>query len=203
MPPSLKVAPRLPVSTRLPGLGASPARSVSADPPASGGAVMVEQIDVEFRVEGDVTLRAWLFVPDRPGPRPAITMAHGFAGIREHGLDRFARGFADAGFVVLVHDHRGFGVSDGQPRFDVDPWQQIADWRYAISYLESHPAVNADRIGLWGTSYAGGHALVLGATDRRLKAVVAQVPTISGYEQSLRRGAPPQGGGTKSKFIRR
>jgi uncharacterized protein len=163
--------------------------------------VMVNQIDVEFRVEGNVTLRGWLFIPDAPGPRPAITMAHGFAGIREHGLDRFARVFAEAGFVVLVHDHRGFGASDGEPRFDVDPWRQIADWRYAISYLESHPAVDADRIGLWGTSYAGGHALVLGATDRRLKAVVAQVPTISGYQQSLRRVAPDQVAGLEASFI--
>jgi cephalosporin-C deacetylase-like acetyl esterase len=162
---------------------------------------MVHQIDVEFGVEGNVTLRGWLFVPDTPGPRPAITMAHGYAGIREHGLDRFARVFADAGFVVLVHDHRGFGASDGQPRFDVDPWRQIADWRYAITYLESHPAVDADRIGLWGTSYAGGHAMVLGATDRRLKAVVAQVPTISGYEQGLRRVAPDQVAALEASFI--
>jgi uncharacterized protein len=162
---------------------------------------MVEQLDVEFGVEEHVTLRGRLFVPDMPGPRPAITMAHGFAGIREHGLDRFARVFADVGFVVLVHDHRGFGASDGQPRFDVDPWRQIADWRYAISYLESHPTVDAERIGLWGTSYAGGHALVLGATDRRLRAVVAQVPTISGYEQSLRRVAPDQVANLEASFI--
>ena len=128
-------------------------------------------------------------------------MAHGFAGIREHGLDRFAQVYAEAGFAVLVHDHRGFGASDGQPRCDVDPWGQIADWRYAISYLESHPAVDADRIGLWGSSYAGGHALVLGATDRRLKAVVAQVPTISGYEQSLRRVPPEQVAALEASFI--
>jgi cephalosporin-C deacetylase-like acetyl esterase len=162
---------------------------------------MVEEFDVEFDVEGNVALRGWLFVPDMPGPRPAITMAHGYAGIREHGLDRFARVFADAGFVVLVHDHRGFGASDGQPRFDVDPWRQIADWRYAISFLESRPAVDADRIGLWGTSYAGGHALVLGATDRRIKAVVAQVPTISGYQQGLRRVAPEQVAALEAGFV--
>ena len=162
---------------------------------------MAEQRDVEFVVEGNVTLRAWLFVPDGPGPHAAVTMAHGFAGIREHGLDSFARVYAEAGFVVLVHDHRGFGASDGQPRCDVDPWRQIADWRYAISYLESHPTVDADRIGLWGSSYAGGHALVLGATDRRLKAVVAQVPTISGYEQSLRRVPPEQVGALEASFI--
>jgi uncharacterized protein len=146
--------------------------------------------DVEFAVEGGVTLRGWLFVPDGPAPHPAITMAHGFAGVKEHGLERFATAFAEAGFVVLVHDHRGFGASDGSPRFDVDPWIQIADWRRAISFLQSQPVVDENRIGLWGTSYAGGHAIVLGATDRRLRAVVAQVPTISGYQQSLRRVAP-------------
>ena len=153
---------------------------------------MVERQDVEFPVEGGVTLRGWLFIPDGPAPHPAITMAHGFAGVKEHGLERFARAFTDAGFVVLVHDHRGFGASDGAPRFDVDPWVQIADWRRAISFLENQPFVDADRIGLWGSSYAGGHAIVLGASDRRLRAVVAQVPTISGYQQSLRRVAPDQ-----------
>ena len=66
--------------------------------------------------------------------------------MKEHGLERFARVFADAGFVVLVHDHRGFGSSDGSPRFDVDPWVQIADWRRAISFLEDHPVVDPDRI---------------------------------------------------------
>lgn len=152
----------------------------------------MQQQDVEFPAEGGVTLRGWLFVPDGPAPHPAITMAHGFAGVKEHGLGRFARAFADAGFVVLVHDHRGFGASGGTPRFDIDPWVQIADWRRAISFLENHPAVDAQRIGLWGSSYAGGHAIVLGATDRRLRAVVAQVPTISGYQQSLRRVAPDQ-----------
>lgn len=151
---------------------------------------MVQQQTAEFAVDVDVTLRAWLFVPDAPGPHPAITMAHGFAGVKEHGLQRFAQLFAAAGFVVLVHDHRGFGASGGTPRNDIDPWLQIADWRMAISYLETHPAVDAARIGIWGTSYAGGHAIVLGATDRRVRAVVAQVPTISGYQQSLRRVAP-------------
>ena len=143
---------------------------------------MVERTDVELAAEGGITLRAWLFQPDRPGLHPAITMAHGYPGTREHGIERFARAFADAGFVVLLHDHRCFGASDGTPRQDVDPWRQIADWRRAISFLEAHPAVDPGRIGLWGTSFAGGHAIVLGATDRRLKCVVAQVPTINGYE---------------------
>jgi fermentation-respiration switch protein FrsA (DUF1100 family) len=117
-------------------------------------------------------------------------MAHGYAGTRSHGIERFAQLFSENGFVVLLHDHRGFGASEGMPRQDIDPWRQIADWRRAISYLESLDHVDSQHLGLWGTSYAGGHALVLGATDRRLKCIVSQVPTISGFEQGLRRIAP-------------
>ncbi|WP_018334755.1 alpha/beta hydrolase [Actinomycetospora chiangmaiensis] len=146
--------------------------------------------DTEFTADDGTVLRGWLYLPDSPGPHPAVSLAHGYAGTRHHGLEPFAEAFAADGLVVLLHDHRGFGASDGEPRQDVDPWTQIADWRRALSYLEAHPAVDAGRIGLWGTSYAGGHALVLGATDPRLRAVVAQVPTISGTEQTRRRVRP-------------
>ena len=151
---------------------------------------MVSKLDVRLPAEGGIELGAWLFLPEGAAARPAITMAHGFAGTKEHGIERFARAFAEAGFVVLVHDHRSFGTSGGEPRGDIDPWRQISDWRRAISYLETRSEVDPARIGLWGTSYAGGHAIVLGATDRRLRCVVAQVPTISGYEQGLRRVSP-------------
>lgn len=152
---------------------------------------MFQRTDIAFKAEGDVTLRGWLYSPTHGnGPYPAITMAHGYAGVKEHGLERFAEKFASNGFVVLLHDHRTFGSSDGMPRQDIDPWRQIADWRRAISFLEHQDIVDTTRIGLWGTSYAGGHAFVLGATDRRLRAVVAQVPTISGVEQGMRRISP-------------
>src|SRR5580692_4242324 len=107
--------------------------------------MMVERRHVEFEVEGGDRLRGWLFVPEnRSAPHPAISMAHGYAGVKEHGLERFARAFAEAGFVVLVHDHRNFGSSDGAIRHDIDPWRQIADWRRAISLLESMDLSGSD-----------------------------------------------------------
>jgi fermentation-respiration switch protein FrsA (DUF1100 family) len=152
---------------------------------------MTARSEVRFPIDDGLELGAWLYLPKGDAQRcPAITMAHGYAGVKEHGITRFAEAFANAGFVVLLHDHRTFGISGGEPRQDVDPWRQVADWRRAISYLESRPEVDSKRIGLWGTSYAGGHALVLGATDRRIACVVSQVPTISGYQQGLRRVAP-------------
>jgi uncharacterized protein len=153
---------------------------------------MIERKDVEFKVEGGITLRGWLYLPDSGGTKkfPAISMAHGFASVKEHRLDAFARKFAEAGFVVMVHDHRNFGSSDGTIRHDIDPWTQISDWRRAISYLETLEPVDPARIGIWGSSYSGGHVFVLGATDRRIKAVVSQVPTISGFEAVMRRVLP-------------
>ncbi|MGF6767834.1 fermentation-respiration switch protein FrsA (DUF1100 family) [Paraburkholderia sp. GAS199] len=147
--------------------------------------------EIRFPVEGGVELAAWLFVPEQRGaPLPAITMAHGYGGTRYHGIEPLAETFAKAGFVVLLHDHRGFGDSGGEPRQDINPWQQITDWRRAISWLEDRPEVDESRIGLWGTSFAGGHAIVLGATERRLKAIVSQVPTIDGHAAGLRRVTP-------------
>jgi dienelactone hydrolase len=152
---------------------------------------MIRKQDVRFRAEGGIELSAWLFMPEQhSAPLPAITMAHGYGGTKYHGIEPMAQAFAEAGFVVLLHDHRGFGDSGGEPRQDINPWQQITDWRRAISFLQERPEVDENRIGLWGTSYAGGHAIVLGATDRRLKAVVSQVPTIDGHASGLRRVAP-------------
>ena len=93
---------------------------------------MISKLDVRVPAEGGIGLGAWLFLPKGDGAHPAITMAHGFAGTREHGLEHFARAFATAGFVVLVHDHRNFGTSGGDLRGDVDPWVQIRDWRRAM-----------------------------------------------------------------------
>ncbi|MEV7185678.1 alpha/beta hydrolase [Kitasatospora sp. NPDC093102] len=157
--------------------------------------------DVFVPAADGVRLHAWLFRPPTgDGPFPAITMAHGFGGVKYQSLQGYAERFSRAGFVVLVHDHRGFGLSGGEPRGDIDPWQQVADWRRAISFLETLDGVDARRIGLWGTSYAGGHAIVLAATDRRIKAVVAQVPTISGYEQGLRRVPPDRRRALEERF---
>lgn len=135
-----------------------------------------------------VQLHAWVFRPTRgTDGAAAITMAHGFSGLKYRGLQRYAERFADAGFTVVVHDHRNFGLSGGGIRGDIDPWQQVADWRRVITWLRALPGHAQARVGIWGTSYAGGHAMVLGATDARISAVVTQVPTISGYDQGLRR----------------
>ena len=74
-------------------------------------------------------------------------MAHGFSAVKEMYLDRFADAFAAAGLGALVFDNRNFGASDGEPRQEIDPWQQVRDYRDAITFAESLPESDAARIG--------------------------------------------------------
>src|SRR5258707_15509740 len=93
---------------------------------------MTDRVDIEFPGEEEATLRGWLYHPEgaEAGPRPAITMAHGFAAVKEHGLDPLARAFAQAGFFGLAHDHRGFSAHPRFPRPPIHPWRPVPDpWR--------------------------------------------------------------------------
>ena len=138
--------------------------------------------DVEFDAEG-VTLRGWFYETEGSrAPGAAVVMAHGFSAVKEMYLDSFAEVFAAAGLHVLVFDNRGFGASDGEPRQEIDPWAQVRDYRHAITYASTVPEVDPQRVGIWGSSYSGGHVLVVAAIDRRVKAVVSQVPLVSGHD---------------------
>jgi pimeloyl-ACP methyl ester carboxylesterase len=48
--------------------------------------------------------------------------------------------------------------------------------------MEARTDVDAGRIGAWGISYSGGHVLILGAIDPRVRAVCGIVPTVDGYQ---------------------
>lgn len=146
--------------------------------------------EIEFDAEGAI-LRGWHYVPDGGrGSFPTIVMAHGFSAVKEQYLDEYAAAFAVAGLAAVVFDNRNFGASEGEPRQEVDPVQQIRDYRHAITYACTLPDVDVDRIGVWGTSYSGGHVLAVAAHDRRVKCVVSQVPAVSGPEAALRRTRP-------------
>lgn len=136
--------------------------------------------DIEINAEGTI-LRGWLYLPERAKGRvPAVVMAHGFSAVKEMYLDRFAEVFSQAGIAALVYDNRNFGASDGEPRQEIDPWQQVRDYRHAITWIGSRAEIDAAHIGVWGSSYSGGHVLTVGAIDRRVKCVVSQVPLVSG-----------------------
>ena len=139
--------------------------------------------DVSFSSKG-LTCRGFFYTPESPreGERlPTIVMAHGFSAVKEMYLTRFAEHFMNAGFAVLLFDYRYLGASEGEPRGQLFPWDQIEDYRNAITFARQRPEVDGERLGIWGTSYSGAHVLAVGALDRRVKCVVAQVPLVDGW----------------------
>lgn len=140
--------------------------------------------DIEFYSDGD-RIEGW-FYPPASESSGAIVMAHGYSAVKEQYLDAYAEVFSKAGFAVLVFDHACFGASAGTPRQQVDPERQRRGYRDAITWLKYQPGVDANRIGIWGSSFSGGHVLAVAALDRRVRAVVAQVPMISGSKVAQR-----------------
>jgi len=144
--------------------------------------------DITFVSHG-LKCAGWLYVPDnlKSGEKaPAIVMAHGFSATKEQHLSKFAELFMKNGFVVLVFDYRFLGASEGEPRGQVIWYDQIEDYLNAISWVCDQPQVDINRIGVWGTSFSGAHVLSVAAYDRRVKAVVSQVPGIGGGFDAMR-----------------
>lgn len=142
--------------------------------------------DISFQSHG-TTCRGWWYSQLKPDQAsgPCVVMAHGLGGTRDAGLDPYARRFATAGFRVLLFDYRYFGVSDGQPRQLISIRRQLQDWAAAINFCRRQPQVEPDRIGLWGTSFSGGHVLVAAARDPRIAAVSSQGPMMDGLAAVL------------------
>ena len=144
------------------------------------------QTDIEFP-SGDGICGAWLYAPQQHGNalRPIIVLAHGLGGVREMGLDAFAKRFSEAGYQCLVFDYRHFGASSGEPRQLLDIKRQLQDWASAVAFARTLEGVDPDRVVLWGTSFGGGHVLRTAAQDRRIAAVISQCPFTDGLASTL------------------
>lgn len=136
----------------------------------------MNRYDVEFPGAHGTILRGWLYLPKEPvGRKPAVVMTHGFSATKEMSIDQFAEIFYQDGFVVLLYDHRNFGASDGEPRQMINTWAQARDMRYAITWLANRSEIDAKRIAVFGSSLSSDEAILVGAVDPRVSAVIANV----------------------------
>jgi cephalosporin-C deacetylase-like acetyl esterase len=139
--------------------------------------------DVRFH-SGPAVLAGTLKLPDAGSPPfPAIVQGPGWLGLAAaNAYKPYHEALLAAGFAMLVFDYRGFGDSTGDASY-LDPMTQVADWRAAVSYLETRTEVDAGRIGAFGSGgTGGGNAIYAGALDPRVKAVVSQVPIADGRD---------------------
>jgi hypothetical protein len=130
---------------------------------------------VQFESEG-ATLRGRLYRPAKtPSDAPAVVMTHGFGALAVW-LTDLAVDLAQAGFAVLLFDHRNFGESDGEPRFGFDTLLQIRGYRDAITFLEKQPGIDKQKIAVWGESASSLVVQFIGVFDERVQAVIAHTP---------------------------
>lgn len=160
--------------------------------------------DVTFYVDGGTPLYGKLFFPkgfDRNHTYPAVVVGHGVNAVAI-GIEKYAARFAERGLVSMAIDYRTYGGSGSDLRLlepdtstderttwsrnarveakrtNLNNFKEVEDYRAAVSFLQAEPGVDPDRIGLWGTSNAGGVVLMAAALDARVKVIVAQVPSI-------------------------
>ena len=118
---------------------------------------------VEFNSCGDVCKG----VLTRPGGKsdnvPLVIMAGGWCYTKEIVMPWYGKFFEDLGCATLRFDYRRFGESTGEPRQHLNPWDQIEDYRNALTFAETLSGIDKKRTGIWGISYSGGHVLVTAA----------------------------------------
>ena len=120
-------------------------------------------------------------------PLPTLILCHGWGGTANQ-LRPEAVAFARAGYFVVTFDYRGWGASAGRVvlagpaargkpgapftarvreiREVVDPLEQTADLLNVLHWVHGEKQCDAKRIGLWGTSYSGGHVIFAAATRK-------------------------------------
>jgi uncharacterized protein len=125
-------------------------------------------------------LAADLYLPAQAqGPVPAVVTGSGFGGVKEMLLPAFGKVLSEAGIATLAIDYAGFGGSAGEPRQDLDPRAQILDLRRGLDFLCRDRRIDASKLGVFGPSMCGAHALVIAGRDPRVRAAVAIVPFVS------------------------
>ena len=133
---------------------------------------------------------------------PAVVFCSGTGGTKKGSPAQLGPRFAQAGYAFLGFDYRGWGESESQIfvtgavspadekgevtvkgrliRGQMNFADQTSDIRCAMAFLAGEPGIDAERIGILGSSYGGGLATWTAGNDPRVKCGAAQVPGMGG-----------------------
>src|SRR3954451_2907939 len=139
--------------------------------------------DISYEVDGR-RMVGRLGVPDRPGPRPAVLVAH-----EANGLDDFQKSragqLAELGYVAFALDYHGDGTppdfADAQARTaelwgDADRMRALA--QAGLDVLLAEPTADPGRVAAIGYCFGGALMLELGRSGADLKAIVGFHPGL-------------------------
>jgi pimeloyl-ACP methyl ester carboxylesterase len=136
--------------------------------------------DIDF-YSNKIRCAAWLYLPEEIVNPPVVIMAHGLGAERTFRLPEYAERFTKKGLAVFLFDYRYFGDSQGTPRNLINPYKQLRDWQAAVAHVRTLSGINTSKIALFGTSFSGGHVIVIASRDPDIAAIVSQVPYIDSF----------------------
>jgi dienelactone hydrolase len=144
--------------------------------PASAADKTVPQSQkTAYYLSGGKKIGVEIYEPSKPGRFPAIVILHGSNGPMSNFVDGFAQQLADQGYVLaMIHYFDKTGTT-AYPSYalmqkNFPAWVQTV--RDGISFLDQHPRVKKDDVGLLGVSLGGFVSSSVGSSDPRVKAVV-------------------------------
>jgi dienelactone hydrolase len=143
--------------------------------------------DVRFD-SGETYCSAWLYLPVGVEKPPIVVLGHGLGAVREMRLDAFSERFAAAGIATLAFTYRYFGDSGGRPRQLMSVKRQLADWDAALDFVKGCADVDGRRVGVWGSSFGGGHAITVASRHPELLAAISQCPFTDGLASTAALG---------------
>jgi dienelactone hydrolase len=133
----------------------------------------ISQSELTFQ-SGGKSIRLDAYLPEAPAsPVPAVIALHG-AGGNVSGMERYASALAEHGFAVYLlryFDRTGTESADKPTIMRNFPLWMKTLWD-AISFVETQPLVDGQRIALLGFSLGAYLSLANSAIDPRVTAVV-------------------------------
>jgi uncharacterized protein len=144
--------------------GAAPtlALETTGKAPVRGTRLAISSEALEFESQG-LRLAGQLYLPEGPGPHPAIVLHQGSERDSWKDANTFGYLFAAHGVAAFCYDKRGVGSSQG--KLTMNFHTLAADMGAAVERLKRHRAIDPTRIGVGGFSQ-GGWIGPLAASER-------------------------------------
>lgn len=135
-----------------------------------------------------------IFIPAQiKKPCPGLIICHGLPSKvpspDDQGYPHLAKYFCQEGFLVLIFNFRGTGLSEGN--FDILGWAR--DLERALEFMSLHPEVDTHRLFLMGFSAGAAVSIYVAACHKEISGVIscaapfqfAQLKTEKGKEDFL------------------
>ena len=121
----------------------------------------------------EIKLAGEVYIPTGNRPHPALCICHGIPANPHNPEDRgyaeLAQRFCEAGFVTLIFNFRGAGLSEGN--FDILGWSR--DLKVALDFLYYLEEIDKSHICLLGFSGGAAVSVYVTANDSRVSSLVA------------------------------